>query len=386
MVLASANHCVIRCAVQPQFGLIEIFDGLGQVVIGVLFDVTFEWRRRGFQELQHPIHFPFRMLPQIVVVQNDLREIKSCHERAELSFLFLAGLDAVHQCGSREPHGREARFAEFQVPLSPVLKQPPGVQGRDGQFECVASRHQDDSKTMFSQEFGKVLVVVYIFQLRLEPNCHRLGFLTRGQQIRNPFPLRCSSKVHQFFPFRDHVGMALQRRRKPARTGSARKQNGKWVASFDGSPLLGGFGDGGVDALEFAGQCSQAESGFIDLSSVRTDSLSHLWIDELGNGLGEFIGCMFRDQQAVDSVFDLEWDTSMAGRDHRSPRRHGLNDDGWRPFFIPVPRSHTGDQSEVGHFKPLADVIVIDRAQECHGVGRVEFVNQPRVATVGQAP
>ena len=170
--------------------------------------------------------------------------------------------------------------------------------------------------------------------------------------------------------------MTLQRRRQPAGTGTAWKKNGEWSEPFDGSPLLGLFGDRCVDALEFAGQCSQAESGFIDLSSVCTDSLSNLWIDELANGLGEFIGCMFRDQQAVDAVFDLEWNTSMAGRDHRSPRRHGLNDHGGRPFFISVPRSHTGDQSEVGHFKPLADVIVINRAQEFHGVGRVKFVNQ----------
>ena len=76
------------------------------------------------------------------------------------------------------------------------------------------------------------------------------------------------------FSFRDHIGMALQRRRQPAGTGTAWEQNGEWSAPFDGSPLLVVFGDRCVDALEFAGQCSQAEPGFIDLSSVCTDSFS----------------------------------------------------------------------------------------------------------------
>ena len=375
-MLGVYDHPFVRGAAQPVLDLVKILDGLAEVVAGVLFDIALEWQRRCFQESKHAIHFLLRMASQLVVVQNKLWKVEVGHKGSQLSLLGLARLDASHKRGSLKAHGGQPSVALLQVPLSPVFKQPPSVQGRDRQLEGVASGHQDDSKYMFPDEFGEFAVVVHILQLGFEPNCYRPRTLPGVQQAHHPLPLCSASEVHQFFTFRDHIGMALQRRSQPTRTCSAREQNDKWPARFDDSPLLGVFGDRCVDVLEFSGQCSQAESGFIHPSAVCTDLFSHLWIDEMGNGLGEFIGCMFRDQQAVDAVFDLEWDTSMAGRDHRSSRRHGLNDHGGRPFFISVPRSHTGNQSEVGHFKPLADVIVINRAQEFHGVGRVKFVNQ----------
>ena len=360
-MLAAANHSFVRGAKQPVLDLVKILDGLAEVVAGVLFDIALEWQRRCFQELKHAFHFLLRMASQVVVVQDELFEIEVGHKGSQLSLLGLAHFDASHKLSSFKAHGGQSIVPVLEVPLPPMFKQPPSVQGRDRQLEGVASCHQDDSKIMLLEKFGEV---------GFEPNRHRPRTLPGVQEVHHPLPLRCASEVHQFFSFRDHIGMALQRRRQPAGTGTAWKQNGEWSTPFDGSPLLGLFGDRCVNALEFAGQCSQAESGFIDLSSVCTDSLSNLWIDELGNGLGEFIGCMFRDQQAVDAVFDLEWDTSMAGRDHRSPRRHGLNDHGGRPFFISIPCPHTGDQSKVGHFKSFADVIVINWAKEFHGVGR----------------
>ena len=88
----------------------------------------------------------------------------------------------------------------LEVPLSPVFKQPPSVQGRDRQLEGVASSHQDDSKIMFLEQFGEVVVVVHILQLGFEPNGHRPRTLPGVQEVHHPLPLRSASEVHQFSP------------------------------------------------------------------------------------------------------------------------------------------------------------------------------------------
>ena len=181
-MLGAADHPFVRGAAQPVLDLVKILDGLAEVVAGVLFDIALEWQRRCFQELKHAIHFLLRMASQVVVVQNKLWKVEVGHKGSQLSLLGLAHLDASHKRGSLKAHGGQPSVALLQVPLSPVFKQPPSVQGRDRQLEGVASRHQDDSKILFPEKFGEVVVVVHILQFGFEPNCHRSRTLPGVQE------------------------------------------------------------------------------------------------------------------------------------------------------------------------------------------------------------